>query len=234
MDTILSAKGLSAGYGGTRVLTEIDLDVPEGSITAVLGRNGVGKTTLMKTLAGLMPALSGTVTFRGRDITRESADARARAGIGLVPQGREIFPKLTVAENLEVALDARRDRSPVPWEKILGLFPVLGQMRRRQGGNLSGGQQQQLAIARALVGDPSVLVLDEPTEGIQPNIVQDIQDALRRLRDEGGLTIVLVEQYLDFAMEVANHICVMDRGTVVLSGTSSELDPDEIRHHLTV
>jgi urea transport system ATP-binding protein len=234
MTSILTAAGLSSGYGTTQVLSGIDLDVPEGSITAVLGRNGVGKTTLMKTLAGILPAFTGAVTFRGRDITKDRADARARAGIGLVPQGREIFSRLTVAENLELALDARRDRSPVPWERILGLFPVLGQMRRRQGGNLSGGQQQQLAIARALVGDPSVLMLDEPTEGIQPNIVQDIQDTLRRLRDEGGLTIVLVEQYLDFALEVANHICVMDRGTVVLSGSATDLDPDEIRHHLTV
>ncbi|HXP90882.1 MAG TPA: urea ABC transporter ATP-binding subunit UrtE [Fibrobacteria bacterium] len=234
MTAILSTSGLSSGYGTTQVLSGIDLEVPEGSITAVLGRNGVGKTTLMKTLAGVLPALGGTTTYRGRDITKDRADARARAGIGLVPQGREIFSRLTVAENLELALDARRDRSPVPWERILGLFPVLGQMRRRQGGNLSGGQQQQLAIARALVGDPSVLMLDEPTEGIQPNIVQDIQDTLRKLRDEGGLTIVLVEQYLDFALEVANHICVMDRGTVVLSGSAADLDPDEIRHHLTV
>jgi urea transport system ATP-binding protein len=234
MTSILSATGLSSGYGTTQVLSGIDIDVPEGSITAVLGRNGVGKTTLMKTLAGILPAFTGTVAFRGRDITKDRADARARAGIGLVPQGREIFPRLTVWENLELAQDARRDRSPVPWERILGLFPVLGQMRRRQGGNLSGGQQQQLAIARALVGDPSVLMHDEPTEGIQPNIVQDIQDTLRRLRDEGGLTIVLVEQYLDFALEVANHICVMDRGTVVLSGSATDLDPDEIRHHLTV
>jgi urea transport system ATP-binding protein len=234
MTSILSAAGLSTGYGTTQVLSGVDLEVPEGSITAVLGRNGVGKTTLMKTLAGTLPAFTGTVTLRGRDITKDRADARARAGIGLVPQGREIFSRLTVAENLELALDARRDRSPVPWDRILGLFPVLGQMRRRQGGNLSGGQQQQLAIARALVGDPSVLMLDEPTEGIQPNIVQDIQDTLRKLRDEGGLTIVLVEQYLDFALEVANHICVMDRGTVVLAGSATDLDPDEIRHHLTV
>jgi urea transport system ATP-binding protein len=199
-----------------------------------MGRNGVGKTTLLKCIMGLLPIRSGSVALDGADLGRLPAERRAGLGIGYVPQGRQIFPLLTVEENLQVALPARRDRVRSIPESVYRLFPVLKEMRRRRGGDLSGGQQQQLAIGRALVLDPSVLILDEPTEGIQPNIVQEIGDIVRQLNAELGLTVLLVEQKLPFARRVADGFCLMDRGRAVAKGPIAELDEGLVREYLTV
>lgn len=233
-DTMLAVEDLTFSYGAVRVLNEVSLSVPRGRITCVMGRNGVGKTTLMKNVMGLLKAESGKVFLDGRDVTFLSGNRRARAGIALVPQGRQIFPRLTVEENLRVGMQARRDvRGKVP-EFVYEMFPVLKEMTRRKGGDLSGGQQQQLAISRALVGDPQVLLLDEPTEGIQPNIIQQIGETLRQLVDETGLTVVLVEQYLDFVREFGDEFSLMDRGRVVAQGETGDLTKEIVEAHLTV
>lgn len=233
-DTMLAVEDLTFSYGAVRVLNEVSLSVPRGRITCVMGRNGVGKTTLMKNVMGLLKAESGQVFLDGRDVTSLSGNRRARAGIALVPQGRQIFPRLTVEENLRVGMQARRDvRGKVP-EFVYEMFPVLKEMTRRKGGDLSGGQQQQLAISRALVGDPQVLLLDEPTEGIQPNIIQQIGETLRQLVDETGLTVVLVEQYLDFVREFGDEFSLMDRGRVVAQGETGDLTKEIVEAHLTV
>ena len=221
-------------YGAAEALRGVSLTVPAGAITCVIGRNGVGKSSLVRAVAGHHPLASGSVRLFGRDARGMAPHARARAGLGLVPQGREVFPLLTVAENLATGYAALPRGAPreVPGE-VHELFPVLREMMGRRGGDLSGGQQQQLAIGRALVGRPRLLVLDEPTEGIQPSIIKDIGRALVRLRD-AGLAILLVEQYLDFVRELADAVHVIDRGTVVRSGPAPILDDAEVRAVLTV
>ena len=233
-DAVLDIKGLNQFYGGSHILWDIDMVVPKGSCTCLMGRNGMGKTTLLKCIMGLLPTASGEMDFLGTNLTSQIAEARAGLGIGYVPQGREIFPRLTVEENLHVAVYARKDKSFAILEKIYEIFPVLKQMRKRRGGDLSGGQQQQLAIGRALILEPSLLVLDEPCEGIQPNIVGEIGDLIIKLNQEEGLTVLLVEQKLPFARKVASEFRILDKGRLVSSGDISELSDDLIKHHLTV
>ena len=233
-ETMLSVEELSFSYGAVRVLNEVSLSVPRGRIVCVMGRNGVGKTTLMKNVMGLLKPEFGMVLLDGRDLTSLSAHQRARAGLGLVPQGRQIFPRLTIEENLRVGLQARRDRQRKIPEFIYEIFPLLKEMGRRKGGDLSGGQQQQLAIGRALVGDPQVLLLDEPTEGIQPNIIQQIGEVLLYLVEEKGLTVLLVEQYLEFVREFGHEFVLMDRGRVVAQGETADLTKEIVQAHLTV
>lgn len=221
-------------YGGTQILWDVDLSIAAGSCTCIMGRNGVGKTTLLKCLMGLLPVNTGEIHLAGDDFTRRSAETRARNGIGYVPQGRDIFPLLTVEENLRVGLAARTDTSKKIPEKIFQLFPVLGDMLGRLGGDLSGGQQQQLAIGRALVIEPKVLILDEPNEGIQPNIVKQIGDVIRLLNERDGMTVLLVEQKLAFARRVGRDFRLMEKGRVVASGAMSELSDEMIKKHLAV
>jgi urea transport system ATP-binding protein len=231
---MLSTLDLNQFYGQSHTLWDICLDVPAGQCTCLMGRNGVGKTTLLKAVMGLLPVSSGHITFDGRDITRLSAEKRAPLGIGYVPQGRQIFPLLTVEENLRIGLPARSDqRRDIP-DFIYELFPVLKEMLHRRGGDLSGGQQQQLAIGRALVIDPKLLILDEPTEGIQPNVVQEIADIVNRLSREMGLTVLLVEQKLPFARRLGDYFAILDRGRLVASGNMPDLGDDLIREYLTV
>lgn len=224
-------------YGGSHILRGVSLQAKAGEITVVLGRNGVGKTTLLKSLMGLVPVRSGEVRFQGQVITRARPDERARAGIGYVPQGREIFARLTVQENLQMGLATRPAGTPIP-PQLFELFPVLQQMLQRRGGDLSGGQQQQLAIARALAAHPRLLVLDEPTEGIQPNIIKDIGRVLKQLAREGlngtPMAIVLVEQYYDFAEALADQYLVMERGEVVAHGPGSEMAEKGIRQLVAI
>ena len=230
---MLTIKDLSFSYGSVRALNGVSMDFPAGQITCIMGRNGVGKTTLMRTLMGQMKASSGSIRLGERELITTPAHVRSRAGIALVPQGREIFPKLTVLENLEVGLAARSDGLKKVPDALIDLFPILRQFAKRMGGDLSGGQQQQLAIARALVGQPKVLLLDEPTEGIQPNIIQDIGRVLQRLAGE-GMTVVLVEQYLEFVKEIGQRFYLMNRGAVVASGTTAELTDAHVSEHLSV
>jgi urea transport system ATP-binding protein len=212
----------------------VDLDVPLGSRTCLMGRNGMGKTTLLKCVMGLLPASSGRIAFQGRDLRGVAAEGRAGLGIGYVPQGREIFPQLTVGENLEVGLGLGRARATRVPDLVFDLFPVLKQMWRRRGGDLSGGQQQQLAIGRALVLQPSLLILDEPTEGIQPNIVHEIGDIILRLNREAGVTVLLVEQKLPFARRVASDFRILEKGRCVAEGPIDALTDDVVRDHLSV
>ena len=235
---MLTIHALNQFYGQSHTLWDLEIAIPAGQCTCVMGRNGVGKTTLMQCIMGLLPLQSGSILYQGQgqgqDLARLAAERRAPLGIGFVPQGRQIFPLLTVEENLRVGLPARPDgRRQVP-EFIYELFPVLRQMLRRRGGDLSGGQQQQLAIGRALAIDPKLLILDEPTEGIQPNIVQEIGDIIRRLIDELGLTVILVEQKLPFARRVADRFLILDRGRLVANGAMGELGDDLVRQYLTV
>ncbi|MDX1653959.1 MAG: urea ABC transporter ATP-binding subunit UrtE [Candidatus Competibacteraceae bacterium] len=231
---MLTINGLNQFYGESHTLWDLDLEVPAGSCTCLMGRNGVGKTTLLKAVMGLLPVRSGAIKLAGEDMVRHAAHRRARNGIGYVPQGREIFPQLTVEENLKIGLSSRRDRVRTVPERIYQLFPVLKEMRRRRGGDLSGGQQQQLAIGRALVLDPKLLILDEPNEGIQPNIVQQIGDVILKLNRQEGLTVLLVEQKLPFARRVGQHFCLMERGRAVARGMMPELDDELVRRHLSV
>lgn len=230
---MLSVSQLNQYYGGSHILRDLSFEVPTGKVTTLLGRNGVGKTTLLKTLMGLVPAKTGTVTFGGADLTRSPSHARVRAGIGYVPQGREIFPRLTVAENLEMGLATKPASAQVP-ERIFEMFPVLRQMMKRRGGDLSGGQQQQLAIGRALAAGPKLLILDEPTEGIQPSIIKDIERAIRALAESGEMAILLVEQYYDFARSLADQYIVMERGEIVMRGEGKNMDADGVRERLSV
>ncbi len=225
---------LNQAYGGSQILWDVDLDVAPGKCTCIMGRNGVGKTTLLKVLMGLLPARSGRCLLGEQDLLPMAAERRARLGIGYVPQGRDIFPQLTVEENLRIGLGARRDRARKIPERVFELFPVLDDMRNRLGGDLSGGQQQQLAIGRALVIDPQVLILDEPNEGIQPNVVQQIGDVLMRLKNEAGMTLILVEQKLGFARKVGDEFRLMERGRVVAAGAMDQLSDELIQQHLAV
>ena len=229
----LSVSGLNQYYGGSHILRELAFDVPAGKVTALLGRNGVGKTTLLKTLMGLVPAASGNVRFDGKDLTRAAPYERVRAGIGYVPQGREIFPRLTVEENLRMGLATQARGAQVP-ARIFDMFPVLRQMLGRRGGDLSGGQQQQLAIGRALAMGPKLLILDEPTEGIQPSIIKDIERAIRALAATGEMAILLCEQYYDFARSLADQYLVMERGEIVARGEGRNMDADGVRQYLAV
>ncbi len=249
---MLRVEALNHYYGGSHTLQDISFEVVPGTCTAVLGRNGVGKSTLLKTLMGVERVRSGRIVFDGQDITYAPPHARARLGLGYVPQGREIFARLTVEENLLTGLAGQKVRSIDP--QIYEMFPVLKEMRRRRGGDLSGGQQQQLAIGRALLGKPKLLILDEPTEGIQPSIIQQIQKvlhrvkgarqlsaegeaikaAVRRIKEEGKIAILLVEQYLDFAREICDYYCIMDRGAITMKGDREGLLGDDIRQWLSV
>lgn len=231
---MLKIQGLNQFYGESHILWDLDLEVPEGSCTCLMGRNGVGKTTLLKCLMGLLPTRSGSIRFDGRDIAATAAEQRANIGIGYVPQGREIFSQLTVEENLRIGLFARSDGLKEIPERIFQLFPVLKDMLRRRGGDLSGGQQQQLAIGRALAIDPKLLILDEPTEGIQPNIVRQIGDIIVQLNQQENLTVLLVEQKLGFARRAAQHFCLMEKGRAVATGTMGDLNEELIHRHLAV
>jgi urea transport system ATP-binding protein len=232
--SLLAIKTLNQSYGGSRILWDVDIDIPRGSRTCLMGRNGVGKTTLLKCIMGLLPASSGDITFEGKSLRAQPAEARARLGIGYVPQGREIFPQLTVEENLRVGLGVRKGGPKQVPPRIFELFPVLKQMLNRRGGDLSGGQQQQLAIGRALVLEPTLLILDEPTEGIQPNIVHEIGDIILKLNAETGLTILLVEQKLPFARRVASDFHVLEKGRRVAGGAIGDLTDDVVHRHLSV
>jgi urea transport system ATP-binding protein len=230
----LSVTGLDVYYGAAQALRGVSLDAKPGSITCVLGRNGVGKSSLLRAIMGLQPVKSGEIAIDGKSIGGLAPYARVASGLGYVPQGREIFPLLTVEENLQTGLTVLPRAERHVDAEIFRLFPVLKTMLARRGGDLSGGQQQQLAIARALVTQPRLLVLDEPTEGIQPSIIKDIGHAIRFLRDTAGMTILLVEQYLDFCRALADHVYIMDRGEIVHSGPAADLDRPEIRRHLMV
>ncbi|HJV28350.1 MAG TPA: urea ABC transporter ATP-binding subunit UrtE [Aromatoleum sp.] len=230
---MLKVDNLNQYYGGSHILRGLSFEVPLGKVTTLLGRNGVGKTTLLKTLMGLVPAASGGVSFGDDDITRAPSHARVKAGIGYVPQGREIFPRLTVEENLQMGLATRPRGTPLP-TRIFEMFPVLKEMLGRRGGDLSGGQQQQLAIGRALAFGPKLLILDEPTEGIQPSIIKDIERAIRSLAESGEMAILLVEQYYDFARSLADQYLVMERGEIVMRGEGARMDADGVREALAV
>ncbi len=234
---MLSVKNIHQYYGGSHILRDVSLEVPPGQVTVLLGRNGVGKTTLLKSLMGLVPIKSGTIEFNGQAITAATPYQRARAGIGFVPQGREIFARLTVEENLRMGLAYKPASTPVP-PQLFELFPVLKQMLHRRGGDLSGGQQQQLAIARALAAQPGLIILDEPTEGIQPSIIKDIGRVIRMLATEGlngqRVAVLLVEQYYDFAEELADTYLVMERGEVIARGPGSEMQAKGIRQLVAI
>jgi urea transport system ATP-binding protein len=229
---VLTVEQLDAAYGESQVLWSVDLDVPAGQVVCLMGRNGVGKTTLLRTIMGLMPARAGRVRFGDHDVTGWSPDRRARAGIGYVPQGREIFPHLTVAENLRMSLLGCGRATAI--DDALELFPALRPLLGRKGGVLSGGEQQMLAIGRALLTRPRLLMLDEPTEGIQPSIILEIEEAIRRIRTEMGLAVLLVEQYLDFAARLADSYVILAKGAVVAAGATRELRPEMVKQHLTV
>ena len=229
---MLTVEQLDAAYGGSQVLWGVDLRVGAGEVVCLMGRNGVGKTTLLKAVMGLLPTRGGRVTFNGEEVTRWPSDRRARAGIGYVPQGREVFPHLSVEENLRVAqLGCGRTGG---MDDVLDLFPALRKFLARKGGVLSGGEQQMLAIGRALLTRPKLLILDEPTEGIQPSIILEIETAIRRLREKGNVAILLVEQYLDFAQRLADEFGVMEKGAIVTTGPIKELTAEVVKRHLTV
>ncbi|WP_338051148.1 urea ABC transporter ATP-binding subunit UrtE [Propionivibrio soli] len=256
---MLKVENLNQYYGGSHILRGLSFDVEPGKVTSLLGRNGVGKTTLMKCLMGLVKSKTGRINFQGKDVTQAPSHERVRAGIGYVPQGREIFPRLTVEENLLMGLAIKPAGARIP-EQVFELFPVLKSMLRRRGGDLSGGQQQQLAIGRALAMDPKLLILDEPTEGIQPSIIKDIghairvvarrpiaqkisqsaeerqevKDAIRKVADTGRVAILLVEQYYDFARDLADHYLLMERGEFIMRGLGADMDKDGVREALAV
>jgi urea transport system ATP-binding protein len=230
---MLKVEGLNQYYGGSHILRGVSFEAPPGKVTALLGRNGAGKTTLLRALMGLVPVASGRVSFEGKDLTGAPSYRRAAAGIGYVPQGREIFPRLTLEENLLMGLAARPRAAPIP-SRVFELFPMLAEMRGRRGGDLSGGQQQQLAIGRALAMGPRLLVLDEPTEGIQPSIIKDIERAIRTLAAEGSMAILLVEQYYDFSRSLADQYLVMQRGEIVKRGEGASMDRDGVKQMLAV
>lgn len=236
---MLSIRQLRCSYGETVILRDVHMEVPAGKVIALMGRNGVGKTTLLKALMGLVSVKTGNILFDGREITAWAPEKRARAGLGYVPQGREIFPYLTVEENLLIGLEAKKDRGrmtngrAIP-ESIFELFPALKSIRSRKGGNLSGGQQQQLAIARALVSEPKLLLLDEPTEGIQPSIVMQIEKTIRSIKEQRAISILLVEQYLEFALRLADYYYVMEKGSIVSEGVCDESTGEIVANHIAI
>ena len=230
---MLEVESLNQFYGGSHILRDVKLTVPDGKLTVLLGRNGVGKTTLLRCLMGVVPTKSGTISWRGAKISSMPTYKRVASGLAYVPQGRDIFGRLTVEENLLVGAASRKSPSKVP-DRIYSLFPVLKDMKSRRGGDLSGGQQQQLAIGRALMSEPQLLILDEPTEGIQPSIIQDIGRTLRQLVDEMGMTVLLVEQYYDFAKDIADQYWVMSRGEIVAGGEGANMDADGVRALIAV
>ena len=232
-DSILKVESLNQYYGGSHILRNLSLQARLGEVTVILGRNGVGKTTLLKSLMGVVPVKTGKITLGGTDITKATAYDRVRLGTGYVPQGREIFGRLTVEDNLRMGLASRSGGTAIPAE-LFELFPVLKQMINRRGGDLSGGQQQQLAIARALAAGPKLLMLDEPTEGIQPSIIKDIGRVIRMLADRKTMAIVLVEQYYDFAEELADQYLVMERGEVVMRGLGKDMAADGVRARMSI
>ena len=231
--SMLSVKNINQYYGGSHILRDVSLSATPGKVSVILGRNGVGKTTLLKSLMGLVPIKSGSIELDGKAIQSATPYERARAGIGFVPQGREIFARLTVEENLAMGLAYKKAGTPIPSE-LFELFPVLKQMLQRRGGDLSGGQQQQLAIARALAAGPRLLLLDEPTEGIQPSIIKDIGRVIRMLADRGDMAIVLVEQYYDFARDLADDYVVMERGSVLARGLGPNMEIDGVRELVAI
>ncbi|BCF89384.1 MULTISPECIES: urea ABC transporter ATP-binding subunit UrtE [Paraburkholderia] len=230
---MLEVENLNQYYGGSHILRNVKLTVPDGKLTVLLGRNGVGKTTLLRTLMGVVPIKTGEIRWRETPITKLAPHARVAQGLAYVPQGRDIFPRLTVEENLLVGAASKKAPKKIP-DKIYDLFPVLKDMKARRGGDLSGGQQQQLAIGRALMSEPQLLILDEPTEGIQPSIIQDIGRTLRQLVEEMGLTVLLVEQYYDFAKAIADRYWVMSRGEIVAGGEGANMDDDGVRTLIAV
>ena len=232
---MLEVKNINQYYGSSHTLKNVSFTVPTGAVTTLLGRNGVGKTTLLNCLMGVLETTSGTIHVNGSDVTGQPSYVRARQGVGYVPQGREIFARLTVEENLLMGLatKSRGELSDLPHE-IFDMFPVLNEMLHRRGGDLSGGQQQQLAIGRALAMSPNTLILDEPTEGIQPSIIKDIGNAIRLLAARGDMAILLVEQYYDFAKDLADHYIILQRGEVIKSGLGEDMDADNVRHYLSV
>ena len=230
---MLKVEGIHQYYGGSHILRGIDFEAKLGEVTVVLGRNGVGKTTLLKSLMGVVPVKTGSIRLDGRDITRASPFERVRQGVGYVPQGREIFGRLTVEENLRMGLASRPGGTPIPAE-LFDLFPILKQFLHRRGGDLSGGQQQQLAIARALAAGPKLLILDEPTEGIQPSIIKDIGRVIRMLADRKTMAIVLVEQYYDFAAELADQYLLMERGEIVQRGRGAAMEREGVRERMSI
>jgi urea transport system ATP-binding protein len=229
--SLLAVAGLNQSYGGSHILWDVDLGVPPGSRTCLMGRNGMGKTTLFKALIGILPTRSGAILLNGHDLAGKDSFERVAVGLGYVPQGRMIFPKLTVEDNIRAGLRTRQEDVPA---EIYEFFPVLEEMRRRRGGNLSGGQQQQLAIARALASRPKVLLLDEPTEGIQPSIIKDLARALRLIRDRRGLTIVVSEQVLSFALAIADRVLVLDRGHITVTSKREDVDAESISRLLSI
>src|SRR5579871_854583 len=234
---MLTVEGLQVFYGQSLILNGVDIDVPDGQVVCLMGRNGVGKTTLLKAIMGILKVRKGTVSYEGANITHMATHKRAQAGIGYVPQGRGIFPHLSVYENLLMGFEALDRAHPARHDaidEVYTIFPVLKQMGRRVAGTLSGGQQQQLAIGRVLVRDPKLLLLDEPTEGIQPNIVEDIENVIRSLRDQKHMTILLVEQFLDFALGMADICYIMEKGQIVTKQNAKTLDQEVIREYLSV
>jgi urea transport system ATP-binding protein len=231
---MLELKDIAASIQGSRILRGVNLEVPDRSLVCLMGRNGVGKTTTLKSIIGLVKVDAGGVKFNGQDLTAMKPEERARRGLAYVPQGRDIFPNLTVWENLKVSLIVHGTKANGQVDRVLELFPVLKEMLQRKGGVLSGGQQQQLAIARALLTDPKLLILDEPTEGIQPNIIDQIGETLLKIKQEGKLGILLVEQYLDFCLSIGDSFYIMDRGAIVAQGPIAHLNDDIVKKHLTV
>ena len=231
---MIEMRGIEQFYGGTQILWDLSLSIGSGSCVSILGRNGVGKTTLLKSLMGLLPISAGKIILNGEDFTKKPVSSRARHGVGFVPQGRDIFPSLTVEENLQVGLKARGDRLKNIPQRVFDLFPVLYDMLKRNGGDLSGGQQQQLAIGRALVIEPNLLILDEPNEGIQPSIVKHIGEVISLLNRAEGVTVLLVEQKLAFAKRVTDEFRLMDKGSFVAAGEMSELSEHLVSRHLSV
>lgn len=230
---MLEIKNLSSWYGESNIIPDLNMSVPDGKIVCLIGRNGVGKSTTLKSIMDMVKTSSGSILFDNQEIIRKKTYERAALGIGYVPQGREIFPQLTVQENLELGLEVKRDKGKIG-EEIFELFPIIREFLKRKGGNLSGGQQQQLAIARALVSHPKLLILDEPTEGIQPSIIEDIAIAIQRVNRELGITVMIVEQYLDFVLEVSDSYYVMDKGAITLSGLTKEADYSLIQSKMAI
>ncbi|MDR0947842.1 MAG: urea ABC transporter ATP-binding subunit UrtE [Ruminococcus sp.] len=233
MSNLLEIKNLSAAYGESKVIQDLSFEVPKDNIVCLIGRNGVGKSTTLKSIMGLVKTPSGKIIFDDNDILKLPSYERVKMGIGYVPQGRDIFPRMTVQENLELGLEAADGKSRKIPEYIYELFPILPQFAKRKGGDLSGGQQQQLAIARALVSEPKLLVLDEPTEGIQPSIIKDIGKAIRRVNKEFGITVLIVEQFLEFVMGISDYLYVLEKGEVILQGNTEKLSREDVQKRMT-